>query len=292
MSMEGEKFVDVGGVRTRYVEKGDGDIVVLFHGGNFGAATSADAIEDWGRTIDDLAQWSHVFAIDKLGQGYTGNPKTDDDYTMDAVVKHAHQTLRTLGIEGAHLIGHSRGGYLTCRLTVDYPELVKSCIIVDSNTCAPGTGTNEVVFANRPGDALSRESQRWVLEEYSYSADCVTEDWLDALVDIAQQQKYAETIDKMNNDGYLWTRFLPGLQTDKEDMFQILQTRGIQRPVMQIWGYNDPTVPHAMAFDLYRILAEKERRARWQIFNEAGHFSFREQPRRFNEVVRSFIAGY
>jgi pimeloyl-ACP methyl ester carboxylesterase len=292
MSMKGEKFVDVGGVRTRYVEKGDGDIVVLFHGGNFGAATSADAIEDWGRTIDDLAQWSHVFAIDKLGQGYTSNPKTDADYTMDAVVKHAHQTLRTLGIEGAHLIGHSRGGYLTCRLTVDYPELVKSCIIVDSNTCAPGTGTNEVVFANRPGDALSRESQRWVLEKYSYSADCVTEDWLDALVDIAQQQKYAETIDKMNNDGYLWTRFLPGLQTDKEDMFRILQTRGIQRPVMQIWGYNDPTVPHAMAFDLYRILAEKERRARWQIFNEAGHFSFREQPRRFNEVVRSFIAGY
>jgi len=292
MSMEGEKFVDVGGVRTRYVEKGDGDIVVLFHGGNFGAATSADAIEDWGRTIDDLAQWGHVFAIDKLGQGYTGNPKTDDDYTMDAVVKHAHQTLRTLGIEGAHLIGHSRGGYLTCRLTVDYPELVKSCIIVDSNTCAPGTGTNEVVFANRPGDVLSRESQRWVLEKYSYSADCVTEDWLDALVDIAQQQKYAETIDKMNNEGYLWTKFLPGLQTDKEDMFRILQTRGIQRPVMQIWGYNDPTVPHAMAFDLYRILAEKERRARWQIFNEAGHFSFREQPRRFNEVVRSFIAGY
>lgn len=292
MSIEGEKFVDVGGVRTRYLEKGEGDIVVLFHGGNFGAATSADAIEDWGRTIDDMAQWSHVFAIDKLGQGYTGNPKTDDDYTMDAVVKHAHQTLRTLGIEGAHLIGHSRGGYLTCRLTVDYPELVRSCVIVDSNTCAPGTGTNEVVFANRPGETLSRESQRWVLEKYSYSADCVTEDWLDALVDIAQQQKYAETIDKMNNDGYLWTKFLPGLQTDKEDMFRILQTRGIQRPVMQIWGYNDPTVSHAQAFDLYRILAEKERRARWQIFNEAGHFSFREQPKRFNEVVRSFIAGF
>jgi pimeloyl-ACP methyl ester carboxylesterase len=274
------------------VEKGEGDIVVLFHGGNFGSTGSADAIEDWGRTIDDMARWSHVFAIDKLGQGYTGNPKTDDDYTMAAVVKHAHQTLRTLGIEGAHLVGHSRGGYLTCRLTVDYPELVRSCVIVDSNTCAPGTGTNEVVFANQPGEALSRESQRWVLEKYSYSADCVTEDWLDALVHIAQQQKYAETIDKMNNDGFLWTKFLPGLQTDKEDMFRLLQTRGIQRPVMQIWGYNDPTVPHAQAFDLYRILAEKERRARWQIFNEAGHFSFREQPKRFNEVVRSFIAGY
>ena len=292
MTVEGEKFADVGGVRTRYVEKGEGEIVVLFHGGHFGSTSSADAIEDWGRTMDDLSKWCHVFAIDKLGQGYTGNPKTDDDYTMDAVVRHGYQTLRTLGIGGAHLIGHSRGGYLTCRLTVDYPELVKSCIIVDSNTCAPGTGTNEVVFANTPGPALSKESQRWVLENYSYSADCVTEDWLDALVAIGQQQKYAEAIDKMNNDGLLWTRFLPGLQTDKEDMFQILGGRGIQRPVMQIWGYNDPTVPHAQAFELYRILAAKERRARWQIFNQAGHFSFREQPKRFNEVVRSFITEF
>jgi pimeloyl-ACP methyl ester carboxylesterase len=292
MTVEGEKFADVGGVRTRYVEKGEGEIVVLFHGGHFGSTSSADAIEDWGRTMDDLSKWCHVFAIDKLGQGYTGNPKTDDDYTMDAVVRHGYQTLRTLGIGGAHLIGHSRGGYLTCRLTVDYPELVKSCIIVDSNTCAPGTGTNEVVFANMPGPALSKESQRWVLENYSYSADCVTEDWLDALVAIGQQQKYAEAIDKMNNDGLLWTRFLPGLQTDKEDMFHILGGRGIQRPVMQIWGYNDPTVPHAQAFELYRILAAKERRARWQIFNQAGHFSFREQPKRFNEVVRSFITEF
>jgi pimeloyl-ACP methyl ester carboxylesterase len=39
---------------------------VLFDGGNLGATTSADAIEDWGRTIDDLAQRSHAFAIDKL----------------------------------------------------------------------------------------------------------------------------------------------------------------------------------------------------------------------------------
>ena len=204
MSIEGEKFIDVGGVKTRYVEKGEGDIVVLFHGGSFGSATSADAIEDWGQTIDDLARWSHVFAIDKLGQGYTGNPKSDD--------------------------------------------------------------------------------------EYSYSSNCVTDDWLDALVEIAQQQKYAEAIDKMNNVGLQWTKFLPGLQSDKEEMFRILAQRGIQRPVMQIWGHDDPTVSHPQAFDLYKILAEKERRARWQILNQAGHFSFREQPKRFDEVVRSFVA--
>tara|TARA_B100000530_G_scaffold203644_1_gene129970 strand:+ start:147 stop:1025 length:879 start_codon:yes stop_codon:yes gene_type:complete len=289
MALDGEKFIDVDGVRTRYVDRGTGDTIVLFHGGNFGSTGSADATDDWGGTIDDIAKWGRVVAIDKLGQGYTENPKSDDDYTMAAVVKHAYQTLRALSIESAHLVGHSRGGYLTCRLTVDYPEIAKSCVIVSSNTCAPGTGGNEKAFANQPKPSLTAESQRWVLEHYSYSPDCVTDEWVEALAAIAQQQSYAEAVEKMTQEGYLWTKFLPGLLTDKEEMFRILQTRGIQRPVLQIWGYNDPTVSHAQAYDLYRILAEKERRARWQTLNEAGHFCYREQRKRFNEVLQSFI---
>ncbi len=289
MALIGEKFVDVEGVRTRYIEQGAGETVVLVHGGNFGSTGCADAADDWGLNFGGLAKWCRVFAIDKLGQGYTDNPKADDDYTMHAVVQHAYQTLRTLGIEGAHLVGHSRGGYLTCRLTVEHPELVKTCTIVNSNTCAPGTGTNEFVFANAPQPALTRESQRWVLERYSYGPDCVTDDWVDALVAIAAQPKYEEAERKMNGDGFNWTKFLPGLLADKEEMFRILQTRGIQRPVLQIWSNKDLTVSESQAMALYQILAEKERRARWHIFDRAGHFSFREHPERFNEVLKSFI---
>ena len=93
----------------------------------------------------------------------------------------------------------------------------------------------------------------------------------------------------MTDDGFLWTKFLPGLQIDKEEMYRILLARGIQRPVLHVWSCNDPTVSHEQAGGLYRILAEKERRARWQIFDRAGHFSFREHPKRFNEVLKSFV---
>ena len=91
MSLQGEKFVDVDGLRTRYWEGGSGEVVVLIHGGNFGATTSADAIEDWGDTLHDFSKWCRVVAIDKLGQGYTDNPKNDEDYTMDAVVQHVYK---------------------------------------------------------------------------------------------------------------------------------------------------------------------------------------------------------
>lgn len=289
MPIAGEKFVDVEGVRTRYFEKGAGETVVLVHGGAFGSTTGACCADDWDLNFDGLAERFRVFAIDKLGQGYTDNPKSDDDYTMHAVVQHAWATLRALGIEGAHLVGHSRGGYLVCRLTVEHPELVKSCTIVDSNTCAPGTGRNDLVFANMPQPALSAESQRWVLRQYSHSDDHVTDDWVDAMVAVAGQPKYAEAVRKMSGEGFQWTKFLPGILTQKEEMFRILQTRGIQRPVMQIWGSDDPTVSLEQAMGLYRILAEKEQRARWQIFNRSGHYSFREHPKRFNEIVASFI---
>ena len=289
MPISGEKFVDVEGIRTRYFEKGTGETVVLVHGGSFGSTTGACSAEDWDLNFDGLAEWFHVVAIDKLGQGYTGNPKSDDDYTMHATVQHAWATLRALGIEGAHLVGHSRGGYLTCRLTVEHPEIVKTCTIVDSNTCAPGTGRNDFVFANMPRPALTAESQRWVVEKYSWGDGHITDEWIAAMVEMAKQEKYAEAVRKMTVDGFQWTKFLPGIQTQKEEMFRILQTRGIQRPVLQVWGSEDPTVSFDQAMGLYRILAEKERRARWQVFHRSGHYSFREHPERFNDVIRTFI---
>lgn len=288
MGMTGEKFVDVDGIRTRYFEKGSGEIVVLLHGGYFGSTASANSADDWDLNFDGLARWFRVFAVDRLGQGYTGNP-ANDDYTMDAVVRHAAAALHALGIAGAHLVGHSGGGYLVCRLTVERPELAKTCTIVDGGACAPGVGRDEFVLANVPAPALSAESQRWVLERQSCDPGCVTGEWIDALVAVAERPDYREAVRKMTVDGYQWTRFLPGLQTRKEEMFRILGTRGIQRPVMQMWGDRDPVVSLDQAMQLFRILAGQERRARWHILSRAGHFGFRERPERFNEVLKSFI---
>jgi 2-hydroxy-6-oxonona-2,4-dienedioate hydrolase len=56
---------------------------------------------------------------------------------MSAVVQHAHGFLRTLGLRNVHPVGRSRGAYLVARLTLEHPELFRSCILVDTNTLAP-----------------------------------------------------------------------------------------------------------------------------------------------------------
>jgi len=283
------KFVTVEGIRTHYYEKGRGRHVVLVHGGNFGSKDASGNSWTWSRNFDALARSFHVVAVDKLGQGYTANPKRDADYTMQAVVRHLGAFLAKMKLSEVHLVGHSRGGYVTARLTLEQPDLVASCTVVDSNSLAPGVGMNEVVLANPPHPPLSRECQRWVLERYSYGHEHIDDDWLDVLMDIGRQAKHHEAVDAMERRKLKTRQFLPGLARDRADTFARIRDTGMRRPTLVMWGYNDPTALLEQGRRLYDLIASTERRAYMHIANRAGHFSMREQADNFSAALAGFI---
>jgi hypothetical protein len=78
MRDEDAKYIDVHGVRTRYFEKGKGDALLLVHGGQ--AGDGSNNAQSWEQNYDYLTQYFHVYALDRLGQGYTDNPKKEEDY--------------------------------------------------------------------------------------------------------------------------------------------------------------------------------------------------------------------
>ena len=287
MPLTDPRYVDVDGIGTRYFEKGEGEPMVLVHGGHMGTF-AADLADDWDTNFDALSRHYRVYALDKLGMGFTDNPKTDDGYTIQAQTDHVSRFMETLGIGPAHLCGHSRGGYLVTRLALQHPEQCRSCIIVDSGTLSPGAGRNEIVHADPPLPLRSRECHRWVFERYSYSAACVTGGWLDIAVEAAHTPKYEEAVRKMSDEGLLATKFLPDLQRDLEETHRWLLDRGLQRPTLMLWGYNDPTAPLSQGMALMEFLTARERRTYLHIFNESGHFCYREHPEAFNAAVRAF----
>ena len=289
MDISQAKFIDVDGIDTRYFDKGAGETIVLFHGGNFGSHHGADCAVDWTLNFDGLAAECRVIAVDKIGQGYTGNPETDDDYTMARVVSHALGFLDALDLGDCHIVGHSRGAYLTCRMTLENPARIKSNIMVDTNSLGPGQGRNHIVFTDTPKPYLSRESQRWVLENYSWNPKIVTEDWLDELMRVAALPKYLESVRKMLDEGLAERVFVPQLARQKGDTFDRLMSTGTQRPNLIVWGLNDPTATIDQGFALYEIMVHQEPRTEMHVFNHSGHFSYREHPEAFNRLILDHV---
>ncbi|KXF56445.1 hypothetical protein AXA44_34440 [Rhodococcus sp. SC4] len=99
------RFVDVGGIRTHYLDAGDGDrTVVLLHSGEFGA--SAELC--WEYNIAALAQHYRVVAPDWLGFGQT-DKLHDFVSKSDRMIRHLVAFLRVLDIDEAHFVGASMG---------------------------------------------------------------------------------------------------------------------------------------------------------------------------------------
>ncbi len=285
--MQSPKFVDVNGIKTRYFEGGNGETLVLIHGGHFGSYYNA---YHWSRNFDDLCSRFHVYALDKLGQGFTDNPKSDGDYTMGAVIEHVHGFLRAVAIQRAILLGHSRGALPAARVAVDHPEMVKALVILDSNTLAPENPSTPVNFYLKLEEgAPPTPNKEFVSREpiaNSYSKDHITEDFLEEMLKIALLPKTMEARKKMEQ--LLSAQFLPDVKKRRQDTLELIKAGCLKAPTLIVWGFNDPSAPLKLGFDLLQIIAPAVARTQFHVFNHAGHYLFREHPLELNRLIANF----
>jgi 2-hydroxy-6-oxo-6-(2'-carboxyphenyl)-hexa-2,4-dienoate hydrolase len=288
----GEKWVSVEGIRTRYFDAGEGEPVLMIHGGRIGDESAPGNAEEFEYNFPAIVDAGYrAISVDKLGQGYTDNPLHDEGYSLRGQAEHMAQFIRVLDAGPVHLIGHSRGAYIACRVALDFPDLVRSCVLIDTNSSSPGPGRNEIVFACNPHPAGTRAASEWVFRNYSFRGDHVTASWLDQVAKILAQKKYEVAIRKMKAEGLTETVFNPMLSEDREELFARLAMEGLLRPTLLIWAFNDPTATLDLGYGLFDLIGRHTPRCQMHIVNEAGHFSFREQPAVFNRVVVEFLAG-
>ena len=137
------RFFDAAGVRIHYVEKGEGEPVVLLHG-------IGGSVQSWIDTgvFDKLAVDHRVIAFDARGHGQSGKPHDPLQYgrqmPLDAV-----RLLDHLGIKQAHIVGYSMGAGTTSQLLTMHPERFLTA------TLAAGAGR----FEFTPEDARMAEQE-------------------------------------------------------------------------------------------------------------------------------------
>lgn len=121
------KTLSVDGLTTSYLEAGDGDPVVLLHGGEFGAGAELG----WERNLDALSARYRVLAPDQLGFGQSA--KVIDFVDGRGMrIRHVARFCELLGVDSAHFVGNSMGAInLLTDATSDTPLLpIRSLVII------------------------------------------------------------------------------------------------------------------------------------------------------------------
>jgi len=289
--MSAVEFVVVEGVRTRVARDGTGEPMVIVHGGEFGML---DSLSAWDPNVADLRQDFSVLRFDRLGQGHTGNPPSPEGYTFAAVLDHIVGVIEAYDVAGAHLIGHSRGGLFAARLAQTRPDLVRTLVVVDSNSLAPDDPSTPVDFYERLEARLTdgyRTLDDACLEQVaqSFSSDHVTEDYARQLLEIAQLPTSVAAREIMATIRY--DRWYPDVEAAREVALREVDERGFAVPTHLIWGRDDPSAPRLLGSKLLDRIAPRTATCTLSIVNRAGHYVFREQSGQFNALVRASCRG-
>jgi pimeloyl-ACP methyl ester carboxylesterase len=102
-------------------DKGNGHVVVLLHGKNFYGSY-------WENTVRALNDAGYrVIVPDQIGFGKSAKPLIN--YSFDLLAAQTAQLLDHLGIAQASIVGHSMGGMLAVRFTLNHPDRVRQLVL-------------------------------------------------------------------------------------------------------------------------------------------------------------------
>ena len=247
-------FIEINGLKISYQVAGEGETVVLLHG--WGAeSNSFTPIFEW------LSPSYRVYALDLPGFGLSEPPLTGWNATDYARCLSAF--FDKIGIDKAHLIGHSYGGRISIVMAAEAPENVDKLILVNS---AGLKRRNAKYYMRVSLSKIGRLLRR-----------CGTfgNNWADTLSERAGSTDY-------RNAGTMRATLVKSV---KQDLRPLLPK--IRASTLLIWGENDKDTPISFGKIMEKEIPDTE----LVILKDAGHFSYLDQFPQFRQHVTTFLAS-
>lgn len=265
--------VDAAGIPTRSLQTGSGDPVIFLHG-------TSGHLEAFIRNIRAHAEKYAVHAIDMLGHGYTGKP--DFAYEIPRYRDHLVAYLDAQGIESAHIVGESLGGWAGGRMAIDMPDRIASLQLL----CAGGTVANPEVMerirtsTRRAVETDDIELTRKRLQLLMHDASDATDELVQSRHAIYHQPEFVENIGNLLSLQDMETRLRNILKP--EDLGQITV------PTLIVWGRNNPFGETPEASAMHANIPGSE----LVIFDDCGHWPQHEKAGEYNPLSLEFLAKH
>lgn len=263
----------VDGLVTGYLEAGEGDPVVLLHGGEFGASAELG----WEHNIAALAAHYRVLAPDQLGFGQSA--KVIDFVDGRGMrIRHVARFCEVLGVDSAHFVGNSMGAInLLTDATADVPLLPARTLAI---ICGGGEiRQNEHFDALQQYDATLPGMRRIVealFHDPGYPAD---NDYV--------RRRYESSTAPGAWEAIAAARFRRPGATPSATPSSTRAYERINVPTLVVEGGEDKLLPPGWAAEIAKQIGG----GRSVVVDKAGHCPQIEQSSVVNQLLLDFLAG-
>jgi pimeloyl-ACP methyl ester carboxylesterase len=269
------------GQEVAYVDKGEGEAVILIHGlGSY--------IPAWKQTIPALAEKYRVIALDLPGFGKSS--KDVDSYSIPFFAKTVADLQDSLGIKKAVWAGHSMGSQIALRAALNYPDKISRLVLLapagfETFTKQEGAMMSSFVTPQSikaTPDSIIRQTFKATFHDFPKEAQFMVEDRLAI--------RSAE-----NFEGYA-NAYAGSVQAMLDGpVFEELSN--IKQPALIIFGKQDMLIPNRQLHGTLttKKVAESGHKqlpnSTLKMIDEAGHFVHFEQSEMVNNTILNFLNG-
>jgi 2-hydroxymuconate-semialdehyde hydrolase len=269
-----EQSVEHGRFQTHFLESGGGagTPVLFLHGSGPGVSSRAN----WERTLSSsLATSRRLVAPDVLGFGRTIGPL--ELATHGARVQQLASFIASTIPGPLDIVGNSMGGGLALALAHEYPDAVRSLVLMGTVGIPFRVGAGlEQVWGYEP----SVESMRSLIELFAFNPSLVSDD----LVEL----RYMASIEPGVQERFR-ASFGPPFQRHADEMALSVDDLGsIVQPVLLLHGAEDRVIPlEDTSLKLVRVLPN----AQLVVFGACGHWTQIERATDFVDHLTWFFSS-
>jgi 2-hydroxy-6-oxonona-2,4-dienedioate hydrolase len=222
----------------------------------------------------------------------SGNPTSDKQYSYQGDADFVYSFIQTLKLGKVHLVGHSAGGAIVLYLAIEHPDIARTLtIMAEGPENPPQPQTKLVNMLKKCPDQSQYEGLRCRVYELAWLPTTFDDEYWKADAYMANLPKSKEAQTKLRA-GVAQSQQDAAAFRDK--MLDRVRTEGmLQMPVLLVagkndvldWGENDATAKLTGELALFDIIAAKSTKVQMIVFNNAGHFMYREHPEEFNALL-------
>jgi 2-hydroxymuconate-semialdehyde hydrolase len=242
-----------------------------------GSGPGVTAMSNWERVVADLADEFHNIAPDIIGFGDSTHPDPAPEGVV-AFTKLRVDTLLglldTLGLDKVSLVGNSMGGVISLALVDQAPERVERIVLMGSGG-SPVPITDDLYKVITFYRDATPENMADILSRFVHDPSFFGDD----LAAIAAARMPQASRDDVRRSHLATFKRGEPLNFDDEFLGKITQ------PTLVTHGRSDRIIPVASSY----YFAERIPNASLHVFPNAGHWLQLEQPRRFANLVRTFL---